>query len=75
MDHEPNGFGARLAALNPWVRGKTMDLMDEKKDKTEDQNLLFDESSVEAEKWYETATEEEKEDIRRRYPDDMDVKD
>lgn len=75
MNFNMNDLPPKLAFLNPWVKGKTIDLANTNPDATDDTDLLFEESSVEAEKWYESASEEEKEDILKRYPEDMDVKD
>ena len=70
-----NDSPPKMIALNPWVKGKTVDLANSNPDESKDKNLLFEESSVEAEKWYDSASDEEKEDILKRYPADLDVKD
>lgn len=75
MSYNMHDLPTKLAALNPWVKGKTIDLANSNPDKTKDKNLLFEESSIEAEKWYEAATEEEREDILKRFPADLEVKD
>ena len=75
MSYNMHDLPPKLIALNPWVKGKTIDLANSNSDETKDKNLLFEESSIEAEKWYESASEEEKEDILKRYPADLEVKD
>lgn len=75
MSYNMHDLPPKLVALNPWVKGKIVDLANSNPEKTKDKNLLFEESSIEAEKWYESASEEEKEDILKRYPADLDVKD
>ena len=64
-----------LAFLNPWEKGKTLDLVNTNTDSTTDKDSIFENASNEAKKWYEQATEEEKEDILRRYPEDKEIKD
>lgn len=65
----------RLAFLNPWEKGKTLDLVNTNMDSTIDKDSIFENASIEAKKWYEQASEEEKEDILRRYPEDKETKD
>ena len=65
----------KLVALNPWIKGKIVDLANNHPDQSQDKNLLFEESSIEAKKWFESASEEEKEDILKRYPTDLEIKD
>lgn len=75
MSYNMHDLPPKLVALNPWVKGKIVDLANSNPDETKDKNLLFEESAIQAEKWYEGATEEEKEDILKRYPADLEVKD
>lgn len=70
-----NDLPPRLAFLNPWEKGKTLDLVNTNTDSTTDKDSIFENASNEAKKWYEQATEEEKEDILRRYPEDKEIKD
>ncbi len=65
----------RLAFLNPWEKGKTLDLVNTNMYSTIDKDSIFENASIEAKKWYEQASEEEKEDILRRYPEDKETKD
>ena len=75
MSYNMHDLPTKMIALNPWVKGKTIDLANSHPDKEKDKNLLFEESSVEAEKWYNLASEEERADILKRYPADVEVKD
>ena len=70
-----NDLPPRLAFLNPWEKGKTLDLVNTNMDSTIDKDSIFENASIEAKKWYEQASEEEKEDILRRYPEDKEIKD
>lgn len=75
MSFNLNDLPSRLAFLNPWEKGKTLDLVNTNTDSTTDKDSIFENASNEAKKWYEQATEEEKEDILRRYPEDKEIKD
>lgn len=75
MSYDMHDLPPKFIALNPQIKGKTIDLANSNPDDSKDKNLLFEEASVEAEKWYDTASDEEKEDILKRYPADLDVKD
>ena len=70
-----NDLPPRLAFLNPWEKGKTLDLVNTNMDSTIDKDSIFENASIEAKKWYEQASEEEKEHILRRYPEDKEIKD
>lgn len=75
MTFNLNDLPPQLAFLNPWIKRKTIDLANSNPDASVDQTLVFEKASVEAEKWFESASQEEKDDILKRYPEDLDVKD
>lgn len=71
-----NDFPTGSGNINPLIRAKALELANESaEDGRTDKDAIFTEAQSEAEKWFETASEEEKEEIRKRYPDDKEVKD
>lgn len=70
-----NDFQGNPGGLNHLVRAKALDLANAAEDDGRDRDTILSDSVTEAEKWFDTASEDEKEDIRSRYPEDMDVKD
>lgn len=78
-----NDFPAPLRGLDHLVRAKTLDIANTQydedyrydEDQEFDRDRILTESSTEAQAWFENATEEEREELRKRYPEDVDVKD
>ncbi len=68
MHHLP----AQMTGMNHLIRAKTLDLANAADEEGGNEEELFNRSLTEAEKWYTTASEEEKEALRKRYPEDVD---
>lgn len=82
MSFNMNNFPPSFEGMDHLVRAKALDLantsredrlFDDDEENDKDEFLLN--SLTEAEEWFENATEEEKEELRKRYPEDLDVKD
>lgn len=79
-----NDIPAPLDGLNHLVRAKTLDLANTQygednryeEDEELDRDSILTQSSTEAQSWYDNATDEEKEDLLKRFPEeDTNVKD
>lgn len=79
-----NDFPTPLAGLNHLVRAKTLDLANKQygedyryeDDEEFDRDSILTQSSTEAQAWYENASEEEREELLKRFPEeDTDLKD
>lgn len=82
MSFNMNDFPPSFESLDHLIRAKTLDLANTAREdnrfdpelETDTDEFLLN-SRTEAEEWFENATEEEKEELRKRYPDDVNVKD
>ncbi len=62
-----------MSNMTHLIRAKTLDLVNaEKETEGSEKEALFTRSRTEAEKWYETASEEEREELLKRFPEDVD---
>lgn len=75
MTYNMNDFPVSMAGMGHLVRAKTLDLANASEEGALDKDALFTRSRTEAEKWFETASEEEKEELKKRYPEDIERKD
>lgn len=82
MTYNMNDFPASMAGLDHLVRAKTVELANASaddqtlnhEDPLDRENILLN-SKTKADEWFENASEEDKEALRKRFPDDVEIKD
>lgn len=66
-----NDYPESMAGLDFLVRAKAFDLMGSYDTENEDADSILTQSTTEAQNWFDNASEEEKEELRKRYPEDQ----
>jgi uncharacterized protein YdaT len=76
MKWNDDGTQESMAGLDYLVRAKAFELFNAQDgNETPGEDEMLTQSIEEAQGWYETASEEEKEELRKRYPEDKLEKD
>lgn len=70
MPYNVDNYPSSMANLDHLVRVKAFDLANSNQEDGEDEELLLKNSTDKAQAWFDSATEEDKEELRKRYPED-----